>query len=278
MRQQVQTTIARTVGRCLAGDGERRVVLCYHSVHAEKDYAVRPHEFRAQMRWLKDNCEVIEFGRIQEPRLQADRPAVAVTFDDGYADNYEEAFPILAESGVPATFFVTTGFVERDAEVMEVFARMRAERDVRPLTVEQIREMSRFGMDFGGHTYRHPNLAGLDRQSAVAEMRAAGEFLSDHLGKPARSVAYPYGIPRRHFTADTLDAAREAGFEQGAAIRYSGVTEGDSPMAIPRISVLDEGLAVFAEKVRGWWDYMGIWQSKAPVWATRLVASRALRG
>ena len=86
------------------------VVLIYHRVNVLPSdphlLAVSPENFRAQMRFLKRNFQVVRF---EEDWADLKGPAVAVTFDDGYADNAREALPILEEVGVPATFFVSTG-------------------------------------------------------------------------------------------------------------------------------------------------------------------------
>ena len=88
------------------------VVLLYHRVASlARDplgLAVRPERFREQMRFLAARARTVRFETIG---AEARGPAVAVTFDDGYADNWTEALPILEEAGVPATFFVTTGYV-----------------------------------------------------------------------------------------------------------------------------------------------------------------------
>ncbi len=86
------------------------VILCYHRV-ARLDLdphgiAVAPENFRAQMLYLRDHCRC---RRLDEERPAGRRAAVAVTFDDGYADNLHQALPILAEAGIPATFFISTG-------------------------------------------------------------------------------------------------------------------------------------------------------------------------
>ena len=88
------------------------VVLLYHRVTTLRSdpqmLAVTPENFRAQMQYLKDSIPLIRF---EEDWPKMPRPAVAVTFDDGYADNALEALPILEEVGVPATFFVSTGTI-----------------------------------------------------------------------------------------------------------------------------------------------------------------------
>jgi peptidoglycan/xylan/chitin deacetylase (PgdA/CDA1 family) len=88
------------------------VVLIYHRVttlHSDPEMlAVTPENFRAQMQYLKDTVPLVRF---EEDWSKMPRPAVAITFDDGYADNALEALPILEEVGVPATFFVSTGTI-----------------------------------------------------------------------------------------------------------------------------------------------------------------------
>lgn len=93
------------------------VVLIYHRVAVLPSdphmLAVSPENFRAQMRFLKRNSRVVRF---EEAWSGLREPAVAVTFDDGYADNVLEALPVLEEAGVPATFFVSTGILGRSGE------------------------------------------------------------------------------------------------------------------------------------------------------------------
>ncbi len=88
------------------------IVLVYHRVTTlARDpelLAVTPEHFRAQMRYLKEHVPLVRFAEAGEA---ANGPAVAVTFDDGYADNVLEALPILEEVEVPATFFVSTGTI-----------------------------------------------------------------------------------------------------------------------------------------------------------------------
>jgi peptidoglycan/xylan/chitin deacetylase (PgdA/CDA1 family) len=86
------------------------VVLLYHRINSlqEDPYflAVTPDNFRAQLVFLKQNFDIVRFG---EDWSGLKRPSVAVTFDDGYADNLFKALPVLEEVEVPATFFISTG-------------------------------------------------------------------------------------------------------------------------------------------------------------------------
>ncbi len=108
----IYRTIRRPVNRVFNFFDPPVLVLTYHRVATLSSdpemLAVTPVNFRAQMRHLKENVSLVRFG---EDWTKAPKPAVAVTFDDGYADNAIAALPILEEIGVPATFFVSTGMI-----------------------------------------------------------------------------------------------------------------------------------------------------------------------
>lgn len=93
------------------------IILLYHRVtelSADAEMlAVSPTNFRQHMQFLKQHFSL---GRFDEDWAGLEKPAVLVTFDDGYADNVLEALPILEEVGVPATFFVSTGHIGTDKE------------------------------------------------------------------------------------------------------------------------------------------------------------------
>jgi peptidoglycan/xylan/chitin deacetylase (PgdA/CDA1 family) len=88
------------------------VVLLYHRVTipiSDPDQlAVSPENFRAQLTYLKDNFHLV---RLEDDWSALPGPAVAITFDDGYADNALEALPVLEAVGAPATFFISSGHI-----------------------------------------------------------------------------------------------------------------------------------------------------------------------
>lgn len=96
----------------------RLSVLAYHRVLAERDPLLSGEpsaaEFEHRMRWVKANFDVLPLGEavraLRKDRLP--KRALCITFDDGYADNYRIALPILRRLGLPATFFVATGFLD----------------------------------------------------------------------------------------------------------------------------------------------------------------------
>jgi peptidoglycan/xylan/chitin deacetylase (PgdA/CDA1 family) len=125
-------TAARTVYRSVRG-GYRQVralknlflnlidppivILIYHRVTASPSdpemIAVAPDNFRQQMVYLKERFRIL---RLDDDWSGLKEPAVVITFDDGYADNFLEALPILEEVGVPATFYISTGLVGAEKE------------------------------------------------------------------------------------------------------------------------------------------------------------------
>ena len=93
------------------------IILIYHRVadlpSDPEMLAVSLENFRRQMEFLKRNFRILRF---EEEWSDLKEPAVVITFDDGYADNFLEALPILEEARVPATFFVSTGHIGTDRE------------------------------------------------------------------------------------------------------------------------------------------------------------------
>ncbi len=98
-------------------------ILLYHGVHGDdvvlegrnsSGKHVSATRFRNQMKWLAANKQVVSMGAIAEAyKAKSDLPegAVAVTFDDGFLNNYTEAWPVLEEHKVPATIYLATGFI-----------------------------------------------------------------------------------------------------------------------------------------------------------------------
>jgi peptidoglycan/xylan/chitin deacetylase (PgdA/CDA1 family) len=277
VKHRIKCVAAAIAKRCLRSPRPRVVVLCYHSIHPSKTFAsASPQLFDLHLSWLRRTCNVIPFGDIMRgTHAEAELPSVAVTFDDGYADNYEHAFGLLQKHGLTATFFVTAGLIEKHPAVVDRFQSLRQAPadDIRPLSWSQLREMAGAGMSIAAHTYSHPNLASVSRAVAAAEVRVSKHILEQRLGVPVTTMAYPFGKPNRHFTRETMDAVAEAGYESAAAVLWRGVREHDCRFAVPRILVSHDDLRTLAEKVSGGWDLVGVWQEKAPRWAAKLVSA-----
>jgi peptidoglycan/xylan/chitin deacetylase (PgdA/CDA1 family) len=283
LKELLKTFARKASGGWFAGDPTRRaVVLCYHSVHPTKSFAsASPTMFAQHLDWLADKCDVVPLEQI--PRAAGTpgraRPAVAITFDDGYLDNYEFAFPLLQSRGLPATFFVTAGLLEKDPTVLmrKKTLRQSTFSEVQPLEWAHVREMRAAGMEIGAHTYSHPNLAMLSRRRAWDELWRSKHIIEERLGEPVRTMAYPFGKPGRHFTSETSTLVKEAGYEYACAVLWRAVRSSDSPFALPRLLATRATVEGLREKVWGAWDVLGIWQERCPLWIARIVSPEDFR-
>jgi peptidoglycan/xylan/chitin deacetylase (PgdA/CDA1 family) len=241
------------------------VVLCYHSVHPTYEFAsATPAQFDEQVGWLRDHCEIIRLSevldRIKQPRASS-RPTVAITFDDGYEDNFFHALPVLLRHGVKASFFLTTGLIDRVPSALDHMRRIR-KMDVSGLTWEQVSEIRQAGMQIGSHTVTHANLTKLDDQTARMELTDSKHVIEDHLGEEVSSLAYPFGLPGRDVTDRTIALALGAGYETAVSILYRSVQESDHAMSIPRIAVKNNSMKMLRGKVVGSLDIIGRWQAR----------------
>jgi peptidoglycan/xylan/chitin deacetylase (PgdA/CDA1 family) len=275
--------IAKTFGASFLGVFRRTlrptrvIILCYHSIHPTKAFATADATlFEEHLAWFSEHCDVISIEKARDRchDRASSRPAVVITFDDGYGDNYDYAYPLLTKYGLPATFFVTTGFIERRPDVMRSFERRRkcGRADMEPMSWSQILEMQDAGFEFGSHTVSHPNLFRLDDEQARTELQQSRDALEQKLAKRIDKIAFPFGKPGRHLTGRTLALAADVGYTTGAAVLFRAVRASDSPLKLPRFFVARDSTETLSQKVRGWWDFVGWWQEKAPDWAARRVS------
>jgi peptidoglycan/xylan/chitin deacetylase (PgdA/CDA1 family) len=275
VKRRFETIVAKSAYGRRAG---RTVVLCYHSVHPSKRFAsATPRLFKRQIEWLQEHCEIVTYDSI--PRLSSPsnrrKPIVAITFDDGYEDNYTYALPILLAHQIPATIFVTTGLIDGDPRIIRRFSRLwrASDDDVRGLSWTQVAEMREAGLEIGAHTHSHPNLFRIEESKVLEEIGNSKTKLEDHLEQPVRLFAYPFGKPRQHLSGRTIDLVARLGFESAATICYRGARPSDDPLSIPRFPVAKDSVQVLSSKVYGQLDVIGLWQERAPLWLSRLVSS-----
>jgi peptidoglycan/xylan/chitin deacetylase (PgdA/CDA1 family) len=251
-------------------------------VHPTKGFtSATPSLFEEHLRWLSERTLVVPFSKIfsiarTNSRQRNEKPIVAITFDDGYADNYEYAFPLLQKYRLSAAFFITAGLIERDRTVVERFLSLRrcCLEDIESLSWEQVREMQKTGMEIGSHTWSHPNLARLEPTRVESELRRSKEIIEERLGVSVDLLAYPFGKYKRHFTAATMEIAWSAGFRYGAAVAFRAIRPSDSPLALPRFFVTRDSVKTLAQKVYGAWDWLGWWHERVPLWLARLISRK----
>ncbi len=133
---------------------------------------------------------------------------LSITFDDGYADNVEVAAPILRKLKLPASFFVTSGFV--DSPIVAPWdAQLRAGVDW--MTWEQVRKLRDMGFEIGNHTDTHIDLGTTEPSVVRSELARSKAKLLAELGVDTRLFAYPFG-GRQNISPVSRELVREAGF------------------------------------------------------------------
>lgn len=167
--------------------------------------SVAPEVFEAQMDWLRTNgFHTVTFNHLRAyfagTEALPSRPIV-ITLDDGYRDLYTTAFPILQSHGFNAVAYVVTGFVDRPQYV----------------TRAQIIEMDHAGIEIASHTVNHADLSHTSFGNTVAEVVQSKRWLEQLLGHSVLDFAYPSG----KFTAQTIDALKQSGYETAVTTRTS---------------------------------------------------------
>ena len=172
-------------------------VLMYHRISDSIETDIlntHPSMFARQMEWLKEeryNILSAEDAMIGLFNGSLKTDSVLITFDDGYRDNYTEAYPVLKRMGLPALFFPTSDFVLG----LSKHPRYKNwKEEVEYLTPDQIREMSSNGIDFGSHGKTHTHFPTLSPELAEDELKESKECLEQWAGKQISLCAYPNGL------------------------------------------------------------------------------------
>jgi peptidoglycan/xylan/chitin deacetylase (PgdA/CDA1 family) len=211
-------------------------ILFYHRVAdvSPNPWTMPRSMFARQIEWLRRNYDIISLAEGQR-RVSAGvnaRPAVCLTFDDGYGENMEFALPLLIDLGLPCTYFVASQFVLENQPFPHDVARGAP---LRPNTLAELRELAAAGVEIGAHTRTHADLGQIhDRRQLRAEVIEAAHELEDAVASPIRYFAFPYGL-HANLNAEAFQLARRAGY-QGVCSGYGGYNlPGDDAFHLQRI-------------------------------------------
>ena len=204
-------------------------ILCYHAVSDDTGgplapWAMAPGRFVEHLDALADaGYRPVALDdlvtAVHDRNEPAPDDAVALTFDDGYADVAENVWPLLAERGWPATLYLTTGpagqtFLDRPV-----------------LDHRQVRELADAGLSIGAHGHTHVALDTVAPSVADDEIRRSRDLVAEWTGRPVTAFAYPHGFHDRQVRA----AVVAAGFAHACAVKQALTSADDDRFALARI-------------------------------------------
>jgi len=222
-------------------------VLMYHALgspvlgDARGIFSAAPAMFEAHMAAL---AQAVHDGNAVVTGVSAqsagDQPLqVAITFDDGYADNLRVAIPILERHGFPCAVFAVSELVRKGATPF--------------LSPPELRELAaRPGVVIGAHGATHVALTQCDDRTLENELVSSKHTLEDMLGKLVTALAYPYGAVDQRVRA----AAERAGYTLGYTSHFDLNRPPCDPLLLARTSILGtDNARVFRQKLNGAWDW-----------------------
>lgn len=180
-------------------------------------YRQQDHRFVS----IDEACDIITNGRCKHP-------FVCLTFDDGYQDNYDIAYPILKQLEVPFAIYVTTGFIDNRLpmwwytnEKLGINGEAIKALDADPLCT------------IGAHTVSHPRLDTLSPEEQQEEIEQSLQELESLLGHPILHFSYPHGA----YNADTLSIINQHAFRSVLHAWGGNIRRGANPLMLPRIEL-----------------------------------------
>ena len=199
-------------------------VLNYHQINDvdENMLTVSTTEFETQMTWLDENgfktITVSELLNALEGKESLPERPVLITFDDGYIDNYQCAFPILKKHNMKACIFLISEYVSLYPNY---------------LTWEQLAEMQLSGIEFGSHTVDHNVLTELSPNSVNHELSDSKSVLERRLGRRVEVLAYPCGFTNEYIKTRVSATGYRAAF----TVNLGNVHPGDDLYALNRVPI-----------------------------------------
>jgi len=218
-------------------------ILLYHSIGLNNAQSnVTPNQFEMQMEYLRKNYTVVSLDEIisfiKEGKSLPKKP-VAITFDDGYQNVYQNAYPLLKKYRLPATIFITTGYVQKKMPLNQIQLRM--------LSWTEIKKMSNNNVTIGAHTITHPNLEQVDLETAKKEILESREEIEANIGKKVKYFSSPYGRENE----EIANLVKSMGFTYAfGRLSSKGFIQGGVNRLILNRTEIDSSVAFWMFKVK----------------------------
>jgi peptidoglycan/xylan/chitin deacetylase (PgdA/CDA1 family) len=224
-----------------AGENTQAVpILMYHSIseraearRAFRNFTISPNLFAAHLNYLSQpgytGLTVTRFARSVRARLPLPPRPIVITFDDGFADFFSSALPILQRHGFPATLYITASYIGGTS----LWLRHEGET-TRPMLIwDQVHEINAAGIECGAHSLSHAPLDTLAAEAASVEIANCKNVLQENLSTEVESFAYPFG----YYTLATQRFVRQAGYTSACAVKHAFSSTDDDLFALARLHV-----------------------------------------
>jgi peptidoglycan/xylan/chitin deacetylase (PgdA/CDA1 family) len=175
--------------------------------------------FRRQVARVRELFNLITFDTLKQlfsgRSIESDRPAALLTFDDGLANNYEVAAPILEEAGTRGVFFVVPKFSERTGDAAKQFFLDHIRPRVtpmghEPMTPEQIAGLAERGHTIGNHSLSHVRFSEIPETDYEGEILESASIIESWTGRTVEAFAWPFVWDAITPAAHRIAAARHA--------------------------------------------------------------------
>ena len=231
------------------------IIFYYHRIAEVKDdpclLSVSLENFEKQLLYLKENYKIVSLRKLVAGlRMgKVDPGLVVITFDDGYADNYTNALPIIEKLKVPATFFVVAGKI--GATQPFYWDKKTDMKDQgRAITRDELINMVKSPfVEIGAHTMTHPRLSELTKKEQQYEVEECRRQLGYICKKPVTFFSYPFGR-LSDFTCETIDLVKAAGYEAACSTVEKTISKRASLYILPRRIVRNWNIAEFTNYIK----------------------------
>ena len=236
-------------------------ILTYHHIgecppeqEAHRGLFVSADLFRRQLKWLRDHSyrslSLDDLASHLREGRALPRRWVTITFDDGWRDNFTQAWPLLKEFGYDATVFLITDKVAR-------IAPRGAWDDY--LTLDDLKTMHAEGAHFGSHSHTHPRLTKLESDDVAVELLESRRRLQEDLNLPADWFCYPYG----NFSPRIAGLAKDAGYVGALSTIRDNKPQADQLYWLPRVMVMnDTKPGRLGYMLSPWYHYVHTWKNR----------------
>ncbi|MBE6063391.1 MAG: polysaccharide deacetylase family protein [Clostridium butyricum] len=207
----------------LVNDNRGIPVLYYHSVNdvITNEVTISPALLRKELEYIKNQGYITLSMNEVENYILNNEPipekSILITFDDGYMDNYYNAYPILKELNMKATIFCITSKLDGSYYLSE----------------DAIKEMSQNNIDIESHTVTHTHLNKLTYDEQIKELSESKSKLESIVGKKITAIAFPFG----DYNKNSIDAAKNCGYNLAFTTNKGFADRNDNPLELNRIYI-----------------------------------------